>query len=808
MIIQERFCMKKDNSSEKTLVLLDAHAILHRAYHALPDFLSPKGEPTGALYGVVSMVLKIVEELHPDYIVACFDLPDPTYRHTAFAGYKGSRSKTDDELVTQINRSRDIFDAFGIPVLSVPGFEADDILGTIAHQTKDIKGLTTIIASGDMDTLQCVCKKKVLVYTLKKGIKDTILYDEKAVVDRFGFLPKLIPDFKGLRGDASDNIPGIVGIGEKTATTLISRFGSLESIYKMLKKNEEVFYNLKLSPRIVSLVKDGEEEAMFSKMLATIRIDAPIKYEIPNQIWREVACLQINKIKALFAELGFKSLQSRLERALSVDTNMEAEKVNQEIEPHKLKEAQIWLWLLESDRTNATSDQIIDYGRAYFDAEDFATIHMRLNEKIMKEEILWNVYTKIEKPLIGVIGRINANGVLVDLNYLKNLSNLMHKELIQLESMIYNLAGKEFNINSPKQLGDILFDTIGLKPKNQKKTASGQRSTKESELEKLTGEHPIINEILRYRTVQKLVSTYVDSLPSYVGNDGRLRTTFLQTGTTTGRLASKDPNMQNIPIRTDEGKSIRRAFIAPEGYTLVSIDYSQIELRIAAILSGDKNLIDIFRRGEDVHTGVAMRVFGVSLSEVTDEMRRKAKIINFGILYGMGVNALRQNLGDTTSREEAQAFLTAYFQTFSRLADYLEETKAHARKYGYTETFFGRRRLFQGINSNAPFIRAQAERMAINAPIQGTQADVIRIAMIHIDTFISKNMYLDDVKVLLQVHDELLLEIRDDKLSDVIPLIDNLMKDVLSLEQSCGVPILTDIAVGKNWADMSNWIKE
>jgi DNA polymerase-1 len=800
--------MKKNSINEKTLVLLDAHAILHRAYHALPDFLSPNGEPTGALYGVVSMILKIVEELHPDYLVACFDLPDPTYRHTAFAGYKGSRSKTDDELVSQINRSKDIFNAFGIPVLSVPGFEADDILGTIAHQTKDIKGLTTIIASGDMDTLQCVSKKKVLVYTLKKGIKDTILYDENAVVERFGFPPKLIPDFKGLRGDASDNIPGIVGIGEKTATTLITKFGSLDSMYKTLKKNEEVFHEAKMSPRIISLIRDGEEEAMFSKMLATIRIDAPIKYEIPHQIWKEVASAQINDIKSLFAVLGFKALQNRLDRALVVDVHKEVEKKTQVIEPHQLKEAQIWLWLLESDRTNATSDQIIDYGRAYFDSEDFSTIHTRLKEKIMNEETLWEVYTKIEKPLVGVIGRINANGILVDLNYLKDLSNVMHEELIQLELKIYKLAGKEFNINSPKQLGDILFDTIGLKPKNQKKTAGGQRSTKESELEKLVGEHPIIKEILRYRTVQKLVSTYIDSLPSYVGDDGRLRTTFLQTGTTTGRLASKDPNMQNIPIRTEEGKSIRRAFIATEGFSLVSIDYSQIELRIAAILSGDKNLIDIFRRGEDVHTGVAMRVFGVSLSEVTDEMRRKAKIINFGILYGMGVNALRQNLGDGTTREEAQAFLTAYFQTFSRLADYLEETKAHARKYGYTETLFGRRRLFQGINSNAPFIRAQAERMAINAPIQGTQADVIRVAMIHIDTFISENIYYDNVKVLLQVHDELLLEVHDDRLSEVIPVIDKIMKEVLSDEQACGVPILTDIAVGKNWADMSGWVKE
>lgn len=798
--------MKKNKSEQKTLVLLDAHAILHRAYHALPDFASPNGEPTGALYGVVTMLLKITEELKPDYMVACYDLAAPTYRHEAYSAYKGTRTKTDDTLVSQIERSYDIFKTFGIPIIAEAGFEADDILGTIAHQMKDNKDIKVVIASGDMDTLQCVDKERVQVYTLKKGIKDTIIYNEKAVKERFGFTPKLIPDYKGLRGDTSDNIPGIAGIGEKTATVLVTEFGSLETLYKKLKKDEEQFKTIGIKPRIIELLKNGEEEALFSKMLATIRTDAPIKYKLPKENWLQTATENLEQILALFSELGFRNLGSRVKAVLTDDINHQLENNEMELVDEKqLLEAQIWLWLLESERTNATYEQLVDYGRAYFDTGEFSIIHQKLESTVKREANLWDIYIDIEEPLATVIKEINNTGILLDVDYLARLSKTMHAELDKLSSEIFAIAGTEFNVNSPKQLGDVLFDTLGLKPKNQKKTAGGQRSTKESELEKLRDEHPIIPAILRYRTVQKLVSTYIDNLPNLVSEDGRLRSTFLQTGTTTGRLASRDPNLQNIPARTTEGKSIRRAFVAAEGMSLVSIDYSQIELRIAAMLSGDAKLIDIFKRGEDVHTGVAIRVFGVHADEVTSEMRRKAKIINFGILYGMGVNALRQNLGDETSREEAQAFLTAYFQTFTRLAEYLEETKEHARKYGYTETMFGRRRLFPGITSNAPFIRAQAERMAINAPIQGTQADVIRLAMVQINNWIKKEKPNGQVKVLLQVHDELVFEIADAELQTVIPKLEEIMTAALTSKQTRGVPVLVDVAVGKNWADMEEW---
>jgi DNA polymerase-1 len=789
----------KKDSQKKTLVLLDAHAILHRAYHALPDFASPTGEPTGALYGVIAMLLKIAEELKPDYIAACYDLPEPTYRHDAYKEYKGGRKKTDDELIKQIIRSRDIFEVFKIPIYEMVGFEADDLLGTIPEQLKDNKDVNIIIASGDMDTLQCVDKKRVQVYTLKKGIQDTIMYDEKAVRDRFGFGPNMVPDYKGIRGDASDNIPGIPGIGDKGATTLITTFGSVDSIYKKLKKDEQQFLDVGIKPRIIGLLKEYEEEAQFSKMLATIRTDVPVEYVLPTEHWKETA--DTDAIMTLFSELGFRTLAARVRHAFELAEDVTIDQIASGVPDVDVQKASIMLWLLESDRTNATYDDIIDYGRSYFETVDFADISKKLYEKI-KDRKLEKVYEDIELPLLEVISYMNDRGVVLDTKYLKTLSVKMNKELESLEKSIYKHATFEFNINSPKQVGEVLFDTLELKPKNQKKTAGGQRSTKESELEKMRDDHPVIPDILRYRELKKLVSTYIDNLPGMVSKDGRLRSTLLQTGTVTGRMASRDPNLQNIPVRTQESKAIRKAFVASEGYTMVSIDYSQIELRIAAILSGDEKMVEIFKNGEDVHAGVASRVFGVKIDEVTSDMRRKAKVINFGILYGMGVNALRANLGEGTTREEAQEFLNAYFNTFTRLAEYLEETKGYARLEGYTQTLFGRRRHFPGIQSSAPFIRAQAERMAINAPVQGTAADVMRIAMNEVYAYIKKGKKQESIHVLMQVHDELIFEVKNEDVEKEMKKLEGIMEGVLHGQDDRGVPILADVATGQNWAEL------
>ncbi len=455
--------------TEPTLVLLDSHAILHRAYHALPDFSSPTGEPTGALYGVITMLLRIVEEFKPQYIVACYDLPEPTYRHEAYSAYKAGRSKTDDALVQQIIRSRDIFNAFGIPIVEKGGFEADDMLGTIAHLTEKEKNLRVVIASGDMDTLQCVDKKRVQVFTLKKGIKDTIIYDEEAVKARFGFGPKLVPDYKGLRGDPSDNIPGIVGIGEKTATILITNFGSLEQMYKKLDKDEQVFLDVGIKPRIINLLKEGKEDAEFSKMLATIRIDALDSFEVKDTEWKERS--DADAIIKLFSELGFRTIIDRVKKLFDI-TLVDDTAMALEVSEGELQEAAILLWLLESERTNATYEDIIDYGRSFLKTTTWGETKKALEEKV-KADGLWHIYEDIELPLIEVVAKMKKQGISLDVPYLKTLSIKLHTELTKLEKQIFKQAGVEFNLNSPKQLGEVLFDTLGLKPKNAKKPLAG-----------------------------------------------------------------------------------------------------------------------------------------------------------------------------------------------------------------------------------------------------------------------------------------------------------------------------------------------
>lgn len=793
---------KKAKTAKKTLVLLDAHAIIHRAYHALPDFSSPKGEPTGALYGVVSMLLRIIETFGPDYIVACYDLPEPTYRHEAYKEYKAGREKADDALVAQLDRSRDVFEAFGIPIYDHPGFEADDMLGTIVEQVKGKKDIEVIIASGDMDTLQLVDKKRVQVFTLRKGIKDVVTYDQAAVEERFGFSPKSIPDFKGLRGDPSDNIPGIKGIGEKTGQILIEHFKTIEAMYKKLQKDEESLRSLGITPRIINLLKENEEEAVFSKMLATIRRDAPITFTLPKKTWRDG--LDVETVLSLFSEFGFRTLGDRVRTLFGgakEEEVVEDEEETVSVDEREVAEVGIALWLLHSDMTSPTYEDIMDYARSKGHGGSFDEARVYVFEELQASG-MEDVYTDIELPLIDILKKMQEYGIKLDTTYLEKLSKKMHTELDQLSSSIYTHAGTEFNINSPKQLGEVLFETLGLEGKRAKLTATGQRSTKESELQKLKDQHPIITDILRYRELQKLLSTYIDNLPKMVDGNNRLHSTLLQAGTTTGRMASQNPNIQNIPTRTDEGYAIRKAFVAEEGYQLVAIDYSQIELRIAAILSGDPKLIDIFARGEDVHRGVAVRVFGVGADEVDADMRRRAKVINFGILYGMGVNALRQNLGEDTPRAEAQSFLNAYFNTFTTLAEYLEDTKAFAHKNGYTETLFGRRRYFEGIRSSVPFIRAQAERTAINAPIQGTQADLIKIAMREIDAYIEAEELQDDVRMLLQIHDELIFEIKKEKAKEMGALLKKIMEDALPQERQNGVPIIAEVAIGDNWGEL------
>ncbi len=795
---------KKLSTKEKKIVLLDTHAIVHRAYHALPEFTGPTGAPTGALYGLVAMLLKIITDLKPDYIAACYDLPKPTIRHEAYEEYKGSRVKIDDALATQLQESRKVFEAFSIPMYEREGFEADDLLGTIAHELKAEKGVAVIIASGDMDTLQLVDDKRVQVYTLKKGIQDTILYDEKAVVARFGFLPKLIPDYKGLRGDPSDNIKGIPGIGEKTATELITSFGSIEEIYKKLKKGDEAFLEKGIKARIIGLLKEHEEAAHFSKALATIRLDAPIAFALPEHVWRDT--IDIQKMLAMCDEFGFRTLKERIKTMLVAhpstmeevsEGGIQTELIpEEEIDDTRFAQAQVMLWLISSEFTNPSFDDIL----AFTKERTFEAAYAALEKQIAELGKVHDVYEHIEKPLISVIRKMEERGVLIDTEMLATLAKKYQAELEHIEKSIYKNAGREFNVSSPKQLGEVLFDELKIIPERQKKTAGGQRSTRESELEKIRGMHPIIEDILQYRELKKLLSTYIENLPPMLDSHHRLHAQFLQTGTTTGRMASQNPNLQNIPIHSERGRAIRHAFIAPVGFTLMSLDYSQVELRLAAILSGDEKLCAIFRSGRDVHREVAAQVFHVAPEKVDAEMRRRAKVINFGILYGMGINALRAQLGTTTA--ETHSFYEEYFGQFKTLAEYLESTKGFARTHGYTETLFGRRRQFPEMKSSLPYVRAQAERMAINAPLQGTQADIIKLAMVRVDEMLQKENARDDAYLLLQVHDELVFEIRSTRIEALSTKIKEIMESILSPEETRQVPIIATMKSGPNWGEM------
>ncbi len=805
------------NKKKETLILLDTHAIIHRAYHALPELSSPSGEPVNAVYGLAAMLIKIIKDLKPDHVVAAYDLPGPTHRHEVYKEYKAKRPELDSSLVVQITRSRDVLSAFGIPIYEVPGFEADDVIGTIATSAK--KKFDVIIASGDMDTLQLVDDERVKVFTLRRGIQDTILYDEKAVLARYGFLPERIPDYKGFAGDPSDNIIGIPGVGEKTATKLLQTFDSMEGVYKAIhskKWTPEKWKEAGFSERNVALVREHEDEAEFSKVLATIRIDAPIDFKEPTKPF--VDTLDSAHATALFTDLGFRSLVPRMSALLGKPAKVAKAEKNEEgdaprqqslsaietvlpAEKQIFAEACVMLWLTQSDLTNPTLDDVL----ANTKSKTLPEAHEKLSVKIRKEELL-EVFENIEKPLIPVIEAMNKRGVLIDAPYLKDLSHEYTKELAKLEKKIHAHAGTEFNISSPKQLGDILFTKlgIGIEGKRQKKTATGQLSTKESELVKLKDAHPIIKDILAYRSLSKLLGTYIDAIPPLLDKESRLHTTFIQTGAATGRMASKDPGLQNIPIKTELGRRIRNAFVATPGFVLAAFDYSQIELRIAALLSGDEKLIEIFKRGEDVHAAVAAAVFKVSPEKVDAEMRRRAKVINFGILYGMGVNALKMNLdtgGQKVDRAEAQAYLTDYFANFAGLAAYLTKVKADASRLGYTKTLFGRKRFFPGLRSKLPFVRSEAERQALNAPMQGTQADIIKLAMVEINTLL-REQYKGEAYLILQVHDELIFEIRKEKVEELAPKILGHMQSIVPRDMTKDVPILSSSSIGFNWGEM------
>ena len=721
------------------IVIIDSHALIHRAYHALPVLTAPDGRPVQAVYGFASVLIKVLKELRPEYIVAAFDSAGPTFRHADFEAYKAHRPVTDDELINQFPLVKELTAAFGIPVLEKSGYEADDIIGTLVEQLKTKKSLQKIIVTGDLDCLQLIDDENVLVYTLKKGVTETAIYGEAEVRERFeGLGPDQMADYKGLKGDPSDNIPGVPGIGEKTAIALLKEYGGLEDLYKNLNK-------LKVkNPKLFEKLSANKEQAFLSKKLATIKRDTPIDFGLSKAAFDVADTAEIKKI---FLRFGFKSLIGRLD-------DLNADPASNAVQ------------------TELIGDELEEY----------------LKKGLFSEKIY-----QLEKDLRPVLRKMEKNGVALDVEILKDLNQKFSAELAEIKEKVTAMAGEDFNINSTKELGRIIFEKLNLGGPRLKKTKTGAYSTAFEELEKLKNSHPIFPLLLRWRELSKLKSTYVEALPKLVGTDGRLHTTYKQLGAVTGRLASENPNLQNIPVRGGYGAEIRRAFVAPEGWVLLSADYSQVELRLAAVMSGDKKMTETFNKGEDIHTRTAAEVFDVPMEKITKDMRREAKALNFGILYGMGPRAFAQSAG--VSLSQAQEFIRKYESDFAGLAKFIHEMKRKAYARGYAETLWGRRRYLEGLSSGNPGLRAAAERMAVNMPIQGTSADIIKAAMIEFDKKFGRDQ---DIKMLLQVHDQLVFEVKKDKVEKYAAEIKKIMESMVKL----AVPLAVDMEAGPSWGKL------
>jgi DNA polymerase I-like protein with 3'-5' exonuclease and polymerase domains/5'-3' exonuclease len=716
-------------SSQKKLVLIDGNALIHRGFHAFAraDLRTPSGQPTGAVYGFAVMILNIYTKLKPDYIAVAFDTGKPTFRHEEYKEYKATRVAAPQDLYDQIPKIQELVETFNIPVFTKDGFEADDIIGTLSAQAP--QSVDTYIATGDMDALQLV-DDHTFVYAPGKSFADIVLYDLQLVKEKKGLTPLQFIDFKGLRGDASDNIPGVPGIGEVTATKLLTEYGSMEGIYENIDK---------ITGRTHDLLVDNKKMAIQSKRLATILRDMPITLDLKKS---EAVEFDSDKVRALFADLGFKSLINKIPNGTLT---------KESLQPSFFSSAQPQFREPGAGRKSYTE--------------------------------------KLDADLEPVLRKMEKAGILLDINRLIKINSDITKRISKLEAAIHKHAKTKFNVNSPIQLSEVLYKKLNLPTLEISKTKTGY-STGVAELEKLYKKHPIIKYILEYRQLEKLRSTYLEPLPKLADKNGRVHTHYAQD-TATGRLSSKDPNLQNIPIRSEEGAEIRKCFIAPKGFKLLSADYSQIELRVIASLAKDARMISIFKRGEDIHTAVAAAVNGVALSDVTKEMRRHAKVINFGIIYGVSPWGLAARTD--MSLNQATEYIDKYFELHPHIKQYMKDIVAFAQEKGYVETLFGRKRYVPEINSKIPGVRNAAQRAAINMPIQGTAADIMKVAMIELDKLLPKTSKA--TRMLLTVHDELVFEVPDEDVDKVSKLVKTVMSNVFKLD----VPIELGIEVGQDW---------
>ena len=717
------------NPTMKNLLIIDANALIHRSFHALPPLSASGGKPTGAIYGLSNILIKIFRDSPPDYAIAFFDRPEPTFRKKMFDEYKIHRPKAPDELVSQIIEAHNLFKKFGLKTYEAPGFEADDLIGSAALKFKEEKNLKITILTGDLDTLQLTDNDKVVVETLKKGISETIIYNEDAVLQRYGIKPHQIPDYKGLVGDASDNIPGVKGIGPKTASEIIQEYESLENFFRKISSLNKIPERKAVQ---YQKIIDSKETALLSKKLATIHVNVPL--EIKNLSELEFTKIPVEKVVPYFKEMGFQSLIKRL-----------------------------------SDKEQLTENKNLSRQSQL----SFIEHQPNITDKIAQE---------IEIPLAPILNQMEKWGIKVNSEQLETERKKLDEELKELTKKIYAETGQVFNINSPKQLLEILKTKFRLK----------LNSTNYDKLIVFKGKISIIDLLLKYRELFKLRSTYVEPLIELSQKDSRIHPTFVQLKAATGRITCENPNLQNIP------DTIRHVFIAEKGYKLVSFDYSQIELRILASIINDEEMITAFKKDLDIHKITASKVFNVPEKDVTDEMRKVAKTLNFGIIYGMGARAFSQTAD--LPQKEAKKFIDEYFKDFPEIKIWQEKIKADAREKGYVENLNGRTRPLPEIISFNQGARAEAERMAINFPIQSAAADILKMAMVKIKNLLEKESYWgNEVKMLLTIHDELVFEIKDyPGLKEIVSLINKAMEEIYKLK----VPLKVNVRIGNNWGEL------
>ena len=740
----------------KKFLIIDGNAIVHRAYHALPPRKTKKGERVNAVYCFCLIFLRALKEIKPEYIVATFDLAGPTFRHKMYKEYKAKRVKAPQELYDQLKGVKKILTAFNIPIFEKQGFEADDLIGTIVKHSirkQVLPKVENIILTGDMDALQLV-GNQTKVYTMRKGFKDTVLYGIEEVKDKYnGLLPEQLTDYRALRGDPSDNIPGVTGIGEKTAISLLTEFKSLENIYTEIEKDSKKAEGIK-KPVLEKLVK-YKEQAFISQELARINENVEIDFKLQN-----ARAEDYDKVKVInvFNDFEFYTLAAKFFNKAP-----------------------------QSNKQTGLFSSVEPVAPKKDDPEK------EIND-LAKQGILSPKLVKIEKALVKVVEEIEQNGIKVDIKVLNKLSDKLAKKIAIIEKQVYKLAKTEFNLNSPSQVAKVLFDKLNIPTVGIKRTPGGAISTGVSELKKIKKEHKIARLILEYRELFKLKSGFVDALPKSINpKDGRIHPIFHQLGTETGRMSCSSPNLQNIPNKGEMSQEIRQAFVAEQGFEFLSLDYSQIDLRVAAVLSGDKKMIQFFKQGKDIHCMTASAIFKIPEKEVTKEQRKIAKTQNFGILYGLGSYGFAERTGLPIA--EAKEFIKRYFENFEGLTKYIDKTIKETREKGFVETLFGRKRFLPEINSRDFRLKAQAERMARNFPVQGTSADIIKIAMAEIKR---EKVTDKDCRLLLQIHDELLFEVRKNKVKSKAKRIKEIMETATDLE----VDLIVEAQIGLNWGDL------